>query len=145
MFLGSHDSWLQFRPHKVYFSEFNIKFLNDGQVTRLKKISWLTNSVFELQRLLIGLYKFFFSEITKSVRFILTSFIESKNKKWLFYQILCGIFQSALYLWGKKIQFIPKINKKNFIEGTKAIFCIFHIKRYIYQPNLLQSFWKLTG
>jgi hypothetical protein len=26
-FLGFHDSWLHFRPHKVYFFELSIKFL----------------------------------------------------------------------------------------------------------------------
>jgi hypothetical protein len=29
-FLGSHDLWLHFRPNKVYFFEFNLKFLIDG-------------------------------------------------------------------------------------------------------------------
>jgi hypothetical protein len=29
-FLGSHDFRLHFRPHKVYYFEFSIKFLIDG-------------------------------------------------------------------------------------------------------------------
>jgi hypothetical protein len=39
-FLGSHDLWLHFRPHSVYFFELNLKFLIDGHTTY---INFLTN------------------------------------------------------------------------------------------------------
>jgi hypothetical protein len=40
-FLGSHDSRLHLRPHKVYFFELSIKFLIDGGHTTYKK--FMTN------------------------------------------------------------------------------------------------------